>query len=102
MFAKRLLCVLILIGIVSSFTFVVVPAGCYPCQSTCGSLSGWHVVGEGQCSEVRYNRCLNNNCTTYAPQYDDCYVTCKWEIWADASEQNECNQIYRDTEFCGQ
>jgi len=94
--------VVIVLVLVCVFAGGALSAGCYPCASTCGSLSGWHVAGEGSCFEVRYHQCLNNQCTTYNPLYDDCNVYCKWERWADALDQNDCIQFYYKTTFCTQ
>lgn len=101
MFGKRFLCTLVVLAVVCSIAVVVVPSGCWPCgETTCGDLTGWTKGGSGQCQEVRFNRCLNDNCTTYAPQYDDCYVLCRWQTWTNGGQ--ECFVITQNTEFCAQ
>jgi len=103
MLRALLLCAVLLILTAPS----VLAVSCWPCvTATCGSTSGWALNGSHHCDEIRFNRCVNNSCTSYAPYHDDCYVWCDWQDWVlrdeDDSVIDECVKAIVSSEFCVQ
>lgn len=48
------------------------------CGTTCGSLSGCTVAGDGQCSQRLVHRCDLGTCGAYDDAADDCMYGCEW------------------------